>query len=550
MNFKFFITLLLIFNIHNLNAQFHNRVELTVNDIGKTQQEAKSRANTVVLTVSGIGKTQQEAKLSAMRLAIEQAFGAFISSNTDMLNDKVVSDQITSIANGNIQSFEVLNEFQLPSGGWSMILKATVSLSKLSDFVKSRGVAIDFNGELFFLNIKQQILNEQSEVKSMFDLVSILHENLQNAFDYEIENKTPIIINGDNNNWKIPLKVSAIANKNIIFCNDFLIKTLNSISLKEAEVNTYKEMGKEVFTIYVGEQASPFYLRNKESLRVFNTIMEHSKFYPSLFKIESMNTNYSKDDIFKQCDGFNDYRKLYEFVQKTRPIDKTNKSIQLIILPKVNTIYATYTWSHTVNLEQIEKLNRYSVIPTGAVSFIKDGGFLIEDSLGNKFILALFDQNPVNLDSAKKVINNSKALKDITMFGYTNWRLPSIKELNTIDLKIHSKNYISAPIFNNLFETYDKLYLSAVDENADIEKLDKSHEKNILLFHFIDPTYSSIYNVTDLKKKLVINQFLRNNKGKHLCHTSDNCYSAHSTLSIVNKAINLRLVKNYHLDSR
>lgn len=56
---------------------------------------AQESDKVVSITVTGSGKTQDEAKQSALRSAIEQAFGAFISSKTEMLNDKVVTDQIT-----------------------------------------------------------------------------------------------------------------------------------------------------------------------------------------------------------------------------------------------------------------------------------------------------------------------------------------------------------------------------------------------------------------------------------------------------------------------
>ena len=75
---------------------------------------AQDAEKTVTIVVSGSGKTQDDAKQSALRSAIEQAFGAFISSKTEILNDQVVADQIASVANGNIQSFSVLNESQLP----------------------------------------------------------------------------------------------------------------------------------------------------------------------------------------------------------------------------------------------------------------------------------------------------------------------------------------------------------------------------------------------------------------------------------------------------
>jgi len=46
---------------------------------------------TVTLTVSAQGQTISEAKQNALRDAIEQAFGTFISSNTEILNDELVT---------------------------------------------------------------------------------------------------------------------------------------------------------------------------------------------------------------------------------------------------------------------------------------------------------------------------------------------------------------------------------------------------------------------------------------------------------------------------
>ena len=115
-------------------------------------------ANKIVsITVSGSGKTQDEAKQSALPSAIEQAFGAFISSKTEILNDQVVADQMASVASGNIQSFKVLNESQLPDGSWANTIKAIVSVSKLTSFVEAKGIVIEIKGGLFAINIKQQM---------------------------------------------------------------------------------------------------------------------------------------------------------------------------------------------------------------------------------------------------------------------------------------------------------------------------------------------------------------------------------------------------------
>jgi hypothetical protein len=75
---------------------------------------AQDSDKTVTITSSGSGKTQDEAKQSALKSAIEQAFGAFISTKTEMFNDQVVADQMSSVSSGNIKSYEVLNESQLP----------------------------------------------------------------------------------------------------------------------------------------------------------------------------------------------------------------------------------------------------------------------------------------------------------------------------------------------------------------------------------------------------------------------------------------------------
>ena len=97
---------------------------------------------TVTLTVSAQGQTQDEAKQNALRNAIEQAFGTFISSNTEILNDELVKDKIVSVSSGNIQNFEVISEVQISDGGYATTLKATVSVTKLTSFVESKGVVV------------------------------------------------------------------------------------------------------------------------------------------------------------------------------------------------------------------------------------------------------------------------------------------------------------------------------------------------------------------------------------------------------------------------
>jgi len=66
-------------------------------------------AQTVTITTIGSGATKGEAEISALRSAIEQTFGAYITSNTVIFDDELVSDEIASIANGNIESYKILS---------------------------------------------------------------------------------------------------------------------------------------------------------------------------------------------------------------------------------------------------------------------------------------------------------------------------------------------------------------------------------------------------------------------------------------------------------
>ena len=244
---------------------------------------------TVTITVSGSGKSQVEAKQSALRSAIEQAFGAFISAKTEILNDQIVSDQIASVASGNIQSFDILNETQLPDGSWGVTLKAIVSIDKLTSFVEAKGIAIEIKGGLFALNIKQQLLNEQGEIKAINEMVEILHQSMQIAYDYSIKSEEPISIDDENKNWEILLTVMASANKNMDFCANYCLKTLAALSLTPEEVTSYKNLNKEVFSVVVNykDVSKTFYLRRVSSINALNTLTIQWESYKRLFSVQS-----------------------------------------------------------------------------------------------------------------------------------------------------------------------------------------------------------------------------------------------------------------------
>ena len=92
----------------------------------------------ITLIVSGDGVNKEKATMTALRSAIEQAFGAFVSSNTKLLNDDLVKDEIVTISSGNIKKYEYLSELNVENK-YLVTLKAVVSINNLIEFTKSKG---------------------------------------------------------------------------------------------------------------------------------------------------------------------------------------------------------------------------------------------------------------------------------------------------------------------------------------------------------------------------------------------------------------------------
>ena len=214
-----------------------------------TESKSASDNNSVTLMVSGTGKTLEEAKLNALRSAIEQAFGAFISSKTEILNDSIVKDEVVSVTNGNIQKYDVISQVEIPDNGYAITLKAIVSIEKLTSFVENKGFSVEFKGGLFAFNVKQQILNEKNEIKAIEDLCNVVTKLSDASFEYSIKVSDPVAVNADNDKWRIPMYISVSANNNLFRIATYINQTLKGLSLSNDEANNYIKLGKKVYPI-------------------------------------------------------------------------------------------------------------------------------------------------------------------------------------------------------------------------------------------------------------------------------------------------------------
>lgn len=116
----------------------------------------------VTLVASGKATDSEKATTIALRSAIEQAYGTFVSANTTILNDDLVKDEIVTISNGNIKSYEVLSDVKCEDGQDMVTVKATVCISKLVSYAKSKGASTEFAGATFAQSMKIKELNLKS----------------------------------------------------------------------------------------------------------------------------------------------------------------------------------------------------------------------------------------------------------------------------------------------------------------------------------------------------------------------------------------------------
>lgn len=331
-------------NLENKSNVVVDNTATTTANIAKNTSEDK----TVTLTVSGTGKTLEEAKLNALRSAIEQAFGAFISSKTEILNDNLIKDEIVSVASGNIMKYDVISQIEIPANGFAINLSATVSIEKLTSFAESKGVVVEFKGGMFGLKIKLQKLNEESEFIAIKNLLLQSFEMLEKSIDYSLNVKDPKLAEKTyqsdvNDIYIVDLEVVETKNKNYDNFQDYLVRTLSKIALNDNEANEITKNGKDLCYLLIDGQYLRF--RNEKSINaLFNFSMICSMIAANTFCIKNnlgiVKIPNKRAVIFRSFINYNvvsvNDKKDFNVLISTRPEQVDVNEIPLMVYIKKN----------------------------------------------------------------------------------------------------------------------------------------------------------------------------------------------------------------------
>jgi hypothetical protein len=456
-----------------------NKVALILFIFSVSILTAQTEERSVSVISSGQGKTKEEATQIALRLAIEQSFGMFISSKTEILNDLIVADQITSLSAGNIQSYETLNEAQLPNDIWALTLKAVVSVEKLATFVQSKGYEVDVKGGLFSINIKQQLLNEQAEIDAICEMIGVLHEPMQTAFDFKINTGEPISLDNESLNWEIPIDVYSVANANLEICMNYLIRTINSVALTSTEVENYQKLNKKTYKVvlFSGKDEIVYHFRKSKTIRALLGFINNWEFYVNLFELsDGINTfkfkDLNVDNYIFQDNYYNHQYTSNKYIYRTESSviydlgDYESKmswkhyhnwdyykgdgfnnysfldysgGLKLYIFHPNDTV-AKISWKDSRNLAELERLEKFVIKSRGIISEFKHGGYVIYQDSGHGLVASLLDvemkytdvssiiprKTTVNLDNMDSLCSTHK------INGYNDWVVPSLNEMKMI----------------------------------------------------------------------------------------------------------------------
>ena len=159
-------------------------------------QPKKSNTNEEIsLTVSSDGATKDDALKNALRTAIEQAYGAFVSANTTILNDELVKDEIVTVSNGSIKDYKEVSSFEKPDGsGYMITVNATVSLPHLITYAKNHGSECEFAGNTFGMELKLFNLQKENELKALYNMLPMIDNLCKTTMHWELEVEEPQLL--------------------------------------------------------------------------------------------------------------------------------------------------------------------------------------------------------------------------------------------------------------------------------------------------------------------------------------------------------------------
>jgi len=172
--------------------------------VGKWIYDAATQEQVYYIEVAGEGRTANESKNNGFRLAVEQAIGSIVSSETEVQNGRIVRDEIVSYASGHVDRFVIVNQ-EASGVGVRTTMKVWVRRSALSNRLLNRS---ERAGEVDGARTSTQ-LNTINRERSTGDrlLTTVLNDFPKRAFNIDLKN-TDLKYSNRQGVLEIPFRIS------------------------------------------------------------------------------------------------------------------------------------------------------------------------------------------------------------------------------------------------------------------------------------------------------------------------------------------------------
>ena len=226
-------------------ASYPNAKE--VEDARERIQILKSKITRVSLIVSADGSTMTEAINNALRWGIEQTYGSFVSSNTEIFSTPGVNEEIATDSSGNIKTYELIESVALPNGDTAVMLEVIVDVLNLEKYAETKGYECEFSGALFGANLRLYDFYKRNEKYAIQSMIRLL-DAMRPVYDYKIKVADPIL-NSGGRTAKIEMEISLIQTPKSQIFNNTLRKTFMSLMNTASHLIHLQDAGFE-FTRY------------------------------------------------------------------------------------------------------------------------------------------------------------------------------------------------------------------------------------------------------------------------------------------------------------
>ena len=321
----------------------------------------------IFLVANGSGMSKEDAHQDALKSCISLAISGLTPSN---LNPNLSSETLQNLIlnSSTFLDYSVAYDDQLPYGKIASTLNVRINTESFINVLRNAGINIEFKGGKIALQIKQMILNEQSETESIFRMMEFLDRPMHSVFDYKINSGFPKSLDDTNKEWAIPLRVQVITNKNIDFCSKFFFHTLSELSVGPEELSLFEKMNKKTFPIKINYQGNQYnlLLRKQFSLSLIKRFVEKWENYLLNFKVNEGKNEFVGNEVIllRNESNYGDRPRNESKInaKKEYPFVLNKNSIEIDIqLPKALQLVGQYSWNDVKTLSELEYIEDYSV---------------------------------------------------------------------------------------------------------------------------------------------------------------------------------------------